>query len=196
MRKRLAGALVVMMSLATVGRAEKWEIDKTHSAVGFNVRHMVVAKVPGYFRDFVGFINFDGQNLETGIVEFTVQMASIDTDNENRDEHLRSADFFDAAKFPSAVFKSRKVIKGEGSSFKLVGDLTMKDVTKEVVFECEFNGVVTDPWGNTRAGFSAQTKINRQDFNVTYSKKLDTGGLIVGDDVNIMLDIEAVKAKS
>jgi polyisoprenoid-binding protein YceI len=125
----------------------------------------------------------------------TVQIASIDTDNENRDKHLRSPDFFDAAKFPTMTFKTSKVVKGEGNKFQLVGDLTIKDVTKQVTFDCEFHGTVVDPQGGTRAGFSAEATINRQDFNIKWSNVLETGGLVVSDDVTIDLEIEAVKAK-
>lgn len=196
MRKSMVTAASLLLVLASVARAEKWELDIPHSSIGFSVRHMVVAKVHGKFNDFSGQIDFDGKNLEKGSVTVNAQVASIDTDNKKRDDHLRSPDFFDAEKFPTMIFKSKKVIKGSGREFKLVGDLTIKDVSKEVTFDCEFNGLINDPMGNTRAGFSAEAKINRQDFNVKWSKKLDAGGLVVGDEVKISLEIEAVKAKS
>jgi polyisoprenoid-binding protein YceI len=196
MRKGVVTAASLLLVLASLARAEKWEIDVAHSSVGFSVRHMVVTKTHGKFNDFAGYIDFDGKNVEKGSVEITAQIASIDTDNKKRDDHLRSPDFFDAEKFPTMTFKSKKVIKSSGSEFKLVGDLTIKDVTKEVTFDCEFNGVINDPMGNTRAGFSATAKINRQDFNVKWSKSLDAGGLVVGNEVKISLEIEAVKAKS
>lgn len=196
MRKGIVTAASLLLVLASLARAEKWEIDVAHSSVGFSVRHMVVTKTHGKFNDFTGYIDFDGENVEKGSVEITARIASIDTDNKKRDDHLRSPEFFDAEKFPTMIFKSKKVIKGSGSEFKLVGDLTIKDVTKDVTFDCEFNGVINDPVGNTRAGFSAVVKINRQDFNVKWSKSLDAGGLVVGDEVKINLEIEAVKTQS
>jgi len=196
MRKGIVTAASLLLVLASLARAEKWEIDVAHSSVGFSVRHMVVTKTHGKFNEFTGYIDFDGKNVEKGLVEITAQIASIDTDNKKRDDHLRSPDFFDVEKFPVMTFKSKKVIKRSGSEFKLMGDLTIKDVTKEVTFDCEFNGVINDPMGNTRAGFSAVAKINRQDFNVKWSKSLDAGGLVVGDEVKIAIEIEAVKAKS
>lgn len=195
MGKRIVITLTLVLLLAAMSKAEKWDIDVPHSSVGFTVRHMVVTKIHGKFNDFTGHIEFDGKNIEKGSATVTVQIASIDTDNEERDKHLKSPDFFDATKFPTMMFKTKKVVKGEGNKFQLVGDLTIKDVTKEVVFDCEFHGTVNDPWGNTRAGFSAVAKINRQDFKLKWSKKLDTGGLVVGDEVTINLEIEAVKAK-
>jgi polyisoprenoid-binding protein YceI len=196
MVKRVVTILSLMLLFTALSKAERWDIDVVHSTVGFTVRHMVVTKVHGRFSDFTGKIDFNGKNIEKGAVEMTVQVASLNTDNQKRDDHLKSPDFFDVEKFPTMTFKSKKIIKGEGNKFKLVGDLTIRGVSKEVTFDCEFNGVVTDPMGNTRAGFSAQTKINRQDFNVKWNKKLDAGGLVVGDEVTINLEIEAVKAKS
>ncbi len=196
MRKAAVTAASVVLAFASAATAEKWEIDIPHSSIGFSVRHMVVTKTHGKFNDFAGHIEFDGKNVEKGSVEITAQAASIDTDNEKRDNHLKSPDFFDAEKFPAVTFKSKKVVKGSGSEFKLIGDLTIKDVTKEVTFDCEFNGLINDPMGNTRAGFSATAKINRQDFNVKWSQKLDTGGLVVSDEVQIAIEIEAIKAQS
>jgi polyisoprenoid-binding protein YceI len=135
---------------------------------------------------------FDGKNLEKGKAEITIQMASINTDNSKRDDHLRSADFFNVEKFPTMTFKSTKITKGSGDNFKMTGNLTIKDVTKEVTLDCTFNGVI-EFMGNNRAGFTAQTVINRQDFNVSWDNKLQDGSLIVGDDVTINLEIELVQ---
>ena len=196
MRNAVSILTMLLLAFAGLAKAETWNIDLPHSSVGFSVRHMVVTKTHGKFNDFTGLINFDGKNPEKGSVELTVQIASIDTDNKKRDDHLRSADFFDVEKFPTMTFKSKKVIKGEGNKFKLIGDLTIKGITKEITFDCEFNGIVSDPMGNTRAGFSAHAKINRQDFKITWSKSLDAGGLVVGNQVTINLEIEVIKAKS
>ena len=195
MKKQVAMIAVIVLAAAGLTQAEKWNIDIPHSSINFNVRHMVVSKTHGQFNEFDGSIEFDGENIEMGSVEMVVQAASIDTKNEDRDKHLKSADFFNAKEYPAMTFRSTKIVKGEGNNFQLIGYLTIKDVTREVTFDCEFNGIVVDPMSNTRAGFSATTVINRQDFNIKWSKNLDTGGLVVGDDVKITIEIEAVKAK-
>ena len=195
MFKKMFLIMFLVVIFATTGQADTWGLDKAHSSVGFSVRHLVISKTTGKFDDFTGTIVFDGKNFAAASVELTVQMASVDTDDEKRDEHLRSADFFETEKFPTMDFKSKKVTKGEGDAFTITGDLTIKGVTKEVTFDCQFHGVVNDPWGNTKAGFSAMTQINRQDFGVTWSKSLDGGGLVVGDDVDVMIEVEAVKEK-
>jgi polyisoprenoid-binding protein YceI len=193
-KKTLALILAVVMVSATAG-AQTWSIDKPHSSLSFSVRHMVISKTTGKFGDFDGVLNFDGENLAAGSVTVTAQMASVDTDDQKRDEHLRSADFFDVEKFPTMKFESKEVVPGEDDQFKLIGDLTIKGVTKEVTFDGVFNGVMEDPWGNTRAGFSAETTIDRQEFDITWNKTLDAGGLVVGDDVDIEVEMEFVQQK-
>ena len=194
MFRNLMLVALAVIAVSASAQTDQWQIDKVHSTVGFSVRHMVVAKTTGEFNEFDGSLGFDGQNLAAGTVEVNVQMASVDTDDAKRDEHLRGADFFDVANFPTMIFKSKKVIPGKDGAFQLVGDLTIRGTTKEVTFDCEFHGVINDPWGNTRAGFSAGTKINRQDFKVSWSKALDTGGVVVGDEVTVQLELEWVKA--
>ena len=195
MFKRLSVLMAVMILITGSTMAQTWNIDKAHSSVGFSVRHLVIGKVNGYFRDFDAKAVFDGKNIEAGSVEATVKIASIDTDNPGRDEHLSSPDFFDAATYPTMTFKSKKITKGAGDAFTMIGDLTMKNVTKEVTFTGEFNGVINDPWGNTRAGMTASTTINRQDFNVSWANKLQDGSMIVGNDVVITLEVELTEAK-
>ena len=195
MKKRFLLLIIMTAMLALPIRAEVWNIDPVHSTIGFSVRHMVISKVPGEFRDYDGQITFDGKNLAQGQVDITIQMASIDTRNEDRDKHLRSADFFDVEKFPVMTFKSKKITPGMGNAFALVGDLTIKGITREVTLNGEFNGTMVDPWGNTRAGFAAETTINRQDFNVSWSNALQDGSLVVGNGVTINLEIELIKAK-
>ncbi len=186
----VATVAATTLSLSTI--AAEWTIDKPHTSVNFSVKHLVITTVNGKFTDFDGTINFDGENLKDASVEMTVQTASVDTDNERRDKHLKSADFFDVENFPTMTFKSTKVIPGEGNDFKLVGDLTIRGVTKEVIFDCQFYG--TAQMGNTtKAGFSATTEINRQDYGVNWSKTLDNGGLVAGNEVTIRLDVEANK---
>lgn len=195
MIKRALLTLFTFVVFTAVGNTADWNLDAVHSSVSFSVRHLVVSKVKGNFDKFSGTASFEEGKLADGSVEFTVDVTTIDTDNEKRDEHLKSADFFDAEKFPSMTFKSTKVTNVVDNKFKLEGDLTIKDVTKPVVFECEFNGTVVDPWGNTKAGFSAETTINRQDFNITWSKAIETGGLVVSDEVEIEIDTEWTMAK-
>ena len=192
MLKKISILMLAFVFMALSASAQNWEVEKVHSSVGFSVKHLVISKVKGNFKDFSGTINFDGKNWDKASAEMTVMMGSVDTDDEKRDAHLKSADFFEAEKFPEMSFKSKKVIKGEGTAFKLVGDLTIRGVTKEVTFDCEFNGVV-DFMGTTKAGFSAKTKINRQDFGITWNKTLDAGGVVVGNEVEIYLELEANK---
>ena len=192
--KRMLFVLLGTLLLALPAVAAKWEVDKAHSSVNFKVSHMVISTVNGRFDTFDGTVNFDPEDLAKGSVEMTIDVASISTDNEKRDGHLKSADFFDVEKYPKITFKSKKVILGEGKHFQLVGDLTIKDVTKEVTFDCAFHGAV-DFMGTTKAGFACTTTIDRQDFHVNWSKTLDNGGLVAGDEVEITVDLELNKAK-
>ncbi len=196
MLKHVLPALVGTVVIAASAAAADWKLDASHSEVGFTVRHMVVSKVSGQFTEFDGVITgFDGTKLAGGAVTITAKSASINTDNADRDKHLKSPDFFAVEEHPELKFVSTEVVPGEGNRFQLVGDLTIRGVTKPVTFDCEFNGLVTDPWGNTRAAFSAAAEINRQDFGVSWSKSLDAGGLVVSDNVQINLEIQAVQAK-
>lgn len=185
---------LALMLMAGMTHAATWSFDKAHSTVGFSVRHMVISRTTGNFKDFEGTLEFDGESIVSGKVELTVQMASVDTGDEKRDGHLKTGDFFDVEKYPTMTFKSTKVSDVDGSSFKLSGILTIKDVSKEVTFECDHHGTLKDPWGNTRAGFTASTEINRQDFNVSFSETLDGGGLLVGDIVTITLELETIQS--
>jgi polyisoprenoid-binding protein YceI len=195
MYKRLFMAVLILSIFSVSAFADTWNLDKTHSTISFSVRHLVISKTKGIFNDFAGTVQFDGKDMGKASVEATIQIASIDTDDEKRDEHLRAADFFDAKKYPTMVFKSKKITPGKGDAFTIIGDLTIKDVTKEVALEGEFYGVTDDLWGNTRAGFSAATKINRQDFNVSFNSALQDGSLVVGNDIKIELEIELIKSK-
>jgi len=194
MKKMIPFALILMLFIPAI-HAENWSVDKSHSSVNFSVRHLVISKVRGAFKDYSAEISFSEKDLANSSVTFTIEMASVDTDNKDRDDHLKSPDFFDVEKFTTMTFTSKKVIKGEGSKFKLVGDLKIKDVTNEATFDCEFAGIANDPWGNTKAGFSAETTINRQNFNVKWSKSLDGGGLVVSDNVDVSIEIEANMVK-
>jgi len=188
--KRLTTFVFITLFAAATTGAAQWTIDKAHSSVGFSVRHLVISNVKGNFGDYTGNIEFAPEKLQSGTAQITVQVASIDTDDARRDEHLRSPDFFDAVQFPAMTFKSTKIHDVNGNEFKMTGNLSIRDITKEVTFDCVFHGVVDDPMGNTKAGFTATAKINRQDFDVKWNKTLDAGGVVVGDEVAITLELE------
>jgi len=196
MRKLTASILVVAFMFGMSVQAAEWNLDQVHSAVEFSVRHLAISKIKGKFKEFEAKMVFDGKAVETGSVEFTIQVASLDSDNEKRDNHLKSSDFFAAEENPTITFKSKKVSAVKDGKFQITGDMTMRGVTKEVTFDCELLGVIDDPWGGTRAGFSAETTINRQDFGVSWNKTLDTGGFLVGNDVKLTLELEFIEAKA
>jgi polyisoprenoid-binding protein YceI len=172
--------------------AGSWNVDAGHSTIGFVVRHLMVAKVRGQFTDFTGSITVADNPLESK-VEATVQMASISTRDEGRDGHLRSGDFFDVEQFPTMSLVSTG-IDAVGSEYVLHTQLTLKGVTKAVDFALQFDGVATDPWGNTKAGFTAEAEINRKDWGMEWNVALEAGGFVVGEKVKIQLEIEALKA--
>ncbi|MCB0281921.1 MAG: polyisoprenoid-binding protein [Calditrichae bacterium] len=172
--------------------ASNWTIDKSHSKVGFEVDHMIITTVDGNFGDYDVKLTFDPNDLSTFSVEAVVKISSVNTENEKRDEHLRSADFFDAASFPEMVFKSNQLVKN-GDSYIAKGTLTIRGVTKEVNLPFSIKGPVKDPWGNTRIGVDAGAEINRQDFGVKWSKSMDGGGLVVSDEVQINISAEFIQ---
>jgi polyisoprenoid-binding protein YceI len=175
-------------------RGSNWKIDPAHSHVEFSVRHLMISTVKGAFGDVRGTVWIDDSNATTALVDITIQVASIDTRQEERDAHLRSADFFDVARFPTITFRSR-LVQGNHreSEFRLVGDLTIRDVTREVVLAVSSEGRLIDPWGAERAGFSAQGKIDRTDFGLTWNQALETGGLLVGNEIKISIEVQAVR---
>jgi polyisoprenoid-binding protein YceI len=172
---------------------ENWNIDVVHSTVGFTVRHLMVSKVHGLFTKWSGSFAFDETNPAASHVEVTIEVASVDTREPQRDAHLRSGDFFEVEKFPHMTFKSTSVA-GSKNAFKVTGDLTLRGVTKPVVLDVEYSGRVKHPQMGERVGFSAHTSINRKDFGVSFNQVLDTGGLAVSEKVDINLEVEATKA--
>ena len=182
------------MSTTAVSAATRttWAIDPAHSHVGFSVRHMMISTVKGRFGEVAGTVVLD-QDPTASSVDATIGVASIDTREPQRDGHLRSGDFFDADQFPTITFKSRRVAKAAPDKLTVTGDLTIKGVTREVVLEVVEEGRGTDPWGGERAGFTAHTTINRRDFGLTYNQVLETGGVLVGEDIKISLDVELIK---
>ena len=175
-------------------RGSSWKIDPAHSHVEFSIRHLMISTVKGAFGDVRGTVWIDDSDATTAVVDITIQVASIDTRQEQRDAHLRSADFFDVARFPTITFRSRSV-EGDHreSEFRLVGDLTIRDVTREVVLAVSSEGRLIDPWGAERAGFSAQGKIDRTDFGLTWNQALEAGGVVVGNEVKISVEVELLR---
>jgi len=173
-------------------QAATYDIDVSHSSIGFKVKHMMVSKVRGTFEAFEGAIEFDENEPAGWTAGAVVQMASVNTADEKRDAHLVNPDFFDAETYPTMTFASTAVEK-DGDDWVLKGDLTLHGVTKPVEMELEYNGMVDDPWGNNRIGFSAEGKIDRREFGITWNNTLDKGGLAVGNDVTISLEIEAIR---
>ena len=164
-------------------------LDKAHSAVGFKVKHYGLVDVPGYFRDFKGTVNYNAKDMTKSSVEFTAQMKSVDTGNAGRDNHLRTADFFEVEKFPEMMFKSTKVAK-KGKQWLVTGDLTMKGVTKSLTFPINVVGFAKDARGTTKMGVTAETVINRRDFGVTYGSNLPSGVPVLSDNITVVLQLE------
>lgn len=174
-----------------------WSLDPAHSQVEFSVKHMMFTTVRGRFADVEGTIRVDEENPSASSVEVDIDAASIDTRVEDRDNHLRSGDFLNVEEHPKITFRSKRVegshLKEPGTSFEVVGDLTIRGETREVTLHATFEGTGTDPWGGTRAGFSATTKIDRRDFGLTWNQALETGGVLVGHDVKIELQVQVVQ---
>jgi polyisoprenoid-binding protein YceI len=189
----LLGAMV-LFPLVVYAESARWNLDPEHSTIEFRVAHMVVSKTAGRFTDYVGFIDMDAEAGTVTAVEATIKAGSVNTNHEKRDTHIRNADFLDVEHYPTMTFKM-KSYKKTAENFTMVGDFTLRGVTKEVTLTGHYNGATKDPWGNTRAGFSAEGKLNRKDFGMVWNKSLDSGGLVVGDEVQIRLDIECIKAK-
>lgn len=191
-------SLVAAAALALPGlaHAADYQLDSSHTAAHFSVRHMMVANVKGEFGNVKGTFSYDPKKPADTKIEATVDATTVNTREPKRDEHLKSPDFFDVAKFPTLSFKSKKVTAAGKNGLKVVGDLTMRGVTKEVTLDVtNISGEVKDPWGNTKIGATATTKVNRKDFGLNWNKALEAGGVLVGDEVQVTLDIEAAPAK-
>lgn len=194
--KRIILTLIALTAFIapTFAIASDWNIDSDHSAAHFKVQHMMIADVQGSFPEVQGVAFIDDKDITRSVIDVTINAASIDTGVEKRDAHLKSADFFDVDKFPTLTFKSKRVKKAWGKKLKVVGDLTLHGVTKEVellVYGPSDNA--KDPWGNTRKGAKATTLINRKDFGIVWNATLDNGGLLIGEEVDITIDLELIK---
>lgn len=169
---------------------KKWNIDASHSSIGFQVKHMMVSKVRGNFADFGAEVEANETDLTGSNIAFNIKVASINTGSEDRDNHLRSGDFFDIETYPEIKFVANDITK-KGDEYEIAGSLTIKDVTKPVVFEAEYEGNGKNPWGQEVVGFTAETKINRKEFGLTWNQALETGGVLVGEDIKITIDLQA-----
>lgn len=189
-------ALLLVWASVTRVAAEtaRYDVDPDHSTIGFSVDHMVVSKTRGQFTEYAGFIEMDPDAKTVKAIEATIKTPSITTNHQKRDTHLKGPDFFDVDKYPTMTYKMKSYHK-TGDGYTAVGDLTLHGVTKEITLVGNFNGLNKDPWGNTRAGFTAEGTVNRKDFGINWNKALDNGGVIVGNEVLIKLDVECIKAK-
>ncbi len=190
--------LPLMAGLLLTGAATaqtKWSVDAAHSNVKFSITHMVVSEIEGSFRGFEGIVVAPEANFNNASVEFSVKTATVFTDNDQRDAHLKGDDFFNAEKFPNMTFKSTSFKKAADNKYTLTGNLTIRDVTKPITFEVTYGGTAKDPWGNTKAGFKAKSAIKRLDYGLRWNTLTEAGGMVVGDEVGILLNIELLQAK-
>jgi polyisoprenoid-binding protein YceI len=173
-----------------------WVIDPTHSEVSFKVKHLMISNVKGIFKDFEAQVATVGNDFSTADINFTLKPASIDTGSPDRDAHLKSADFFDVENFAEMKFKANSFVSKDDENYTLEGDLTIKGVSRSVKLDVEFGGLVTDPWGNEKAGFTINGKINRKDWGLNWNAALEAGGVLVGEEVRISIELELLKLKS
>ena len=190
--RKFFGLFFILMLASQVSWAEAYKVDKDHTSVSFKIRHLF-SNVQGSLRDFEGTVEYDPEKPENSSAVGTIQAASIDTNVPERDKHLKSKDFFDVEQFPVIAFKTTKVTAVTKESAKVEGELTIHGITKPVVLDVQIHGAGADPWGNVRAGFTATTKINRKDFGIVWNQVLDKGQLMVGDEVIITIELEAIK---
>ena len=201
LRSYLIAAFVLAMffsiSGSSIAQDGEYLIDPAHSQVIFKVKHLAISTVTGSFDLFEGTYNFDEGNIANSSVQTKIVASSINTNEQDRDDHLKSEDFLDVEKYPNITFKSTKIKKGNNGNFEIVGDLTIHGVTKEVTLDATYEGhVPSDPWGKERTAFVANGKINRKDFGMTWNKALELGGVVVGDEIKITLEVEGIRKKS
>ncbi|MCQ6561472.1 YceI family protein [Paenibacillus mendelii] len=171
----------------------QWSVDPTHSSIDFSVKHMMIAKVKGTFHTFEAQIEADPEDLTSASIRFSIDLSSIDTRNADRDAHLRSADFFDVEANPKMTFEATRITKSGDGEYEVTGDFTLHGITRPEKFAVSFEGAGKDPWGNAKAGFSAVGSLKRSDYGLTYNAVLETGGVLIGDEVKISIEIEALQ---
>ncbi len=192
MRRQIAFAFAAALAASTALAAEIQTVDRTHSTVGFSIKHLM-SRVTGTFDDYTMTLTLERANPGASTVEFRIKAASINTLNAKRDEHLRSPDFFDVAKFPEIVFKSTKVVAKGQDQYEVTGDFTMRGVTKSLTLPVAYLGSMKDPWGNEKSGFEIQATLNRKDFGIIWNTALDSGGFVLGDDVSVRINLQTQK---
>jgi polyisoprenoid-binding protein YceI len=193
--KKIQILLIVLLFAAGISAQTKWTVDKSHTKVQFSVSHMVISDVSGNFKNFDAYVETNGDDFENAKIDFWADVNSINTENEGRDKHLKSDDFFNAEKFPKIIFKGKSMKKTGEGKYQLTGDFTMRDVTKEITLDVLYRGMVKDAWGNTKAGFKITGEVNRFDYNLKWNGLVETGGLVVGKTVSLLIDIELQKIK-
>ena len=193
-RTTISAALAAVLAVSAAATTTTWQIDPQHTAAGFAVKHLMISTVRGQFKGVSGTVNWEDQDISKSTVDITIDANTVDTSEPKRDADLKSDKFFEVAKYPTITFKSKKIAQVSAGKLKITGDLTIHGVTKEAVLDVEGpTPPVKDPWGNTRVAANATTKINRQDFGVKWNANMDGGGVVVGDDVAITLDLEMIK---
>jgi polyisoprenoid-binding protein YceI len=190
---RLKFLAPTLLLVGTLAHAEPWTFDAAHSRVGFSVRHMMVSSVEGRFHDVKATVDLDEKSLTKSTIEFTIAASSIDTENADRDKHLKSPDFFDVAKFPDLTFKSTKIAAEGKNRFKVTGDLTIRDVTKPITLDVTLSDPIANPWGKSVRGVEATGKLNRHEYGLNWNKTLDKGGVLVSDEVKLDINAELDK---
>lgn len=189
----LSLALVAFAGSTAFAQSTVWKSDNSHSSIGFEVDHMVISETEGEFSDFTVTVKADKEDFTDAQYEVVIQTASIDTDNEQRDGHLKSEDFFNTAEHPTITFKGSKFKQVDGKNYTVTGELTMHGVTKTVTLDAKFNGIIVDPWGNTRAGLKISGDIDRAAYGLTYNSTMEAGGVLIGEEVRLDIDIELIK---
>ncbi len=196
-RFTLAATIAATLAVSSPATTTTWQIDPAHTAAGFSVKHMMIATVRGQFKGVTGTVNWDDQDLSNSVVDVTIDANTVDTGEPKRDADLKSANFFDVAHYPTITFRSTKIERVSAAKMKVTGNLTIHGVTKPVVLDVEGpSGAIKDPYGNTRVALNAATTVNRMDYGVKWNAKLDGGGMVVGDDVNINIDLEMIKKEA
>ncbi len=193
-RTTISATLAAVLAVSAAATTTTWQIDPQHTAAGFAVKHLMISTVRGQFKGVTGTVNWEDQDISKSTVDITIDANTVDTSEPKRDADLKSDKFFDVAKYPTITFKSKKIEQVSAGKLKITGDLTIRGVTKEAVLDVEGpTPPVKDPWGNTRVAANATTKVNRQDFGVKWNANMDGGGVVVGDDVAITIDLEMIK---
>ena len=193
-RTTISAALAAVLAVSAAATTTTWQIDPQHTAAGFAVKHLMISTVRGQFKGITGTVNWEDQDISKSTVDITIDATTVDTSEPKRDADLKSDKFFEVAKYPTITFKSKNIEQVSAGKLKITGDLTIHGVTKETVLDVEGpTPPVKDPWGNTRVAANATTKVNRQDFGVKWNANMDGGGVVVGDDVAITIDLEMIK---